>query len=131
MSTYFLFESALGYGLFEIVGYEEISQNVIIKYLTYIQTQEFAASISDFKKASQIIKKVNFLLFKASEEALENAKQVNNNVVTEELKQFLHENYPSKKKNAHFATVEKNFSMKINEFLKTNIVVGDFLIEIS
>lgn len=31
MTTYFLFESALGYGLFEIEGYEEISQNVIYK----------------------------------------------------------------------------------------------------
>lgn len=38
MSTYFLFESALGYGLFEIVGYEEISKNVtlILSYLLYI-----------------------------------------------------------------------------------------------
>ena len=38
MSTYFLFESALGYGLFEIVGYEEISQNVIsiLIHLLYI-----------------------------------------------------------------------------------------------
>ena len=43
------------------------------------------------------------------------------------------ENFPSKKKNpnAQFACVDKTFGMKINEFLKTQLVFGDFLIEIS
>ena len=46
MSTYFLYECSLGYALFEIQGYEEISQN----------SEEFQQSIMDYKKVSKIIR---------------------------------------------------------------------------
>ena len=120
MSIYFLYECSLGYALFEIKEYEEISQN----------SKEFQQSIMDYKKVSQIIKKVNFLPFKTSEEALENAKDVNDNIISETLKSFLKTNFPSKK-GSKLGTVDKDFAVKISSTLKIDIIVGDFLVEVS
>ena len=122
MPTYFLYECSLGYALFEIDGYEEISQNV----------NEFRASMEDYKKVSKIIKKVNFLPFKTSEEALDNTKCVNNNTISSELKAFLKENIPSKKnKDYTLLCVEKSLAQKITEELSLNVQVGEFIIELS
>ena len=120
MSTYFLFECSLGYALFEVKGYEEVSKN----------SQEFQQSIMDYKKVSKIIQKVAFMPFTTSEEALENTKAVNDCVVTKELKSFLKENFPNKSSNK-LGTVDKVFSQKIAETLNIKIIVGDFLVEIS
>ena len=120
MSIYFLYECSLGYALFEIKEYEEISQN----------SKEFQSSIMDYKKVSQIIKKVNFIPFKTSEEALENAKDVNDEIVSDTLKSFLKTNFPSKK-GAKLGVVNKDFAKQISSTLKIDIVVGDFLIEVS
>ena len=120
MSTYFLFECSLGYALFEVKGYEEVSKN----------SQEFQQSIMDYKKVSKIIQKVAFMPFKTSEEALENTKAVNDCIVTKELKSFLKENFPNKS-SSKLGTVDKVFSQKISETLDIKIIVGDFLVEIS
>ena len=122
MSTYFLFECSLGYALFEIIGYEEISQS----------SEEFQQSIMDYKKVSKIIKKVAFMPFKTSEQALENTKMVNDCQISEELTAFLKENFPKSKSNSNrLGSVDKNFSQKISETLDIKIVVGDFLVEVS
>ena len=76
MSTYLLYECAIGYGLFEINQYEEISQNL----------KEFQDSISDYKKVSQLIKKINFYPFTTHEQALENTQSINNCIITNDLK---------------------------------------------
>ena len=122
MSTYFLYECSLGYALFEILGYEEISQN----------SEEFQQSIMDYKKVSKIIKKVAFMPFKTSEQALENTKMVNDCLISDELKSFLKENFPKSKSDSNrLGSVDKNFSQKISETLGIKTVVGDFLVEIS
>ena len=122
MSTYFLYESSLGYALFEIVGYEEISQ----------KSEEFQQSIMDYKKVSKIIKKVAFMPFKTSEQALENTKMVNDCQISDELKSFLKENFPKSKSDSNrLGSVDKNFSQKISETLGIKMVIGDFLVEIS
>ena len=122
MSTYFLYESSLGYALFEIQEYEEISQN----------SKEFQQSIQDYKKVSKLLKKVAFVPFTTSEEALENCKAVNDLEITEKLKAFLKENFQSKKKfETRLGTGDSFFSQKIKENLGIKIVVGDFLVEVS
>ena len=122
MSTYLLYECAIGYGLFEINQYEEISQNL----------KEFQDSISDYKKVSQLIKKINFYPFTTHEQALENTQSINNCIITKELKEFLLENFPKKKKSSNrLGSIDKNLSNKIKETLDINVVVGDFLIEVS
>ena len=122
MSTYFLYECSLGYALFEILGYEEVSQ----------KSEEFQQSIMDYKKVSKIIQKVAFMPFKASEQALENTKMVNDCLISDELKSFLKENFPKSKSDSnHLGSVDKNFSQKISETLGIKTVVGDFLVEVS
>ena len=122
MSTYFLYECSLGYALFEILGYEEISQN----------SEEFQQSIMDFKKVSKIIKKIAFMPFKTSEQALENTKMVNDCELSPELKSFLKEYFPKSKSDKNkLGCVDKNVSQKISEILGIKTVVGDFLVEIS
>ena len=122
MSTYFLYECSLGYALFEILGYEEISNN----------SEEFQQSIMDYKKVSKIIKKIAFMPFKTSEEALENTKMVNDLQISDELKSFLKENFPKSKSDPNrLGCADKNFSQKISEILGIKTVVGDFMVEIS
>ena len=122
MSTYFLYECSLGYALFEIVGYEEISQ----------KSEEFQQSIMDYKKVSKIIKKVAFMPFKTSEQALENTKMVNDCLISEELKSFIKENFPKSKSDSNrLGSVDKNFSQKISETFGIKTIVGDFLVEVS
>ena len=121
MSTYFLYECSLGYALFEILGYEEVSQNA----------EEFQQSIMDYKKVSKIIKKIAFMPFKTSEQALENTKMVNDCEISPELKSFLKEYFPKNKSDKNkLGCVDKNFSQKISELLNIKTVVGEFLIEI-
>ena len=121
MSTYFLYECSLGYALFEILGYEEITQN----------SEEFQQSIMDYKKVSKIIKKIAFMPFKTSEQALENTKMVNDCEISPELKSFLKEYFPLNKSDKNkLGCVDKNFSQKISELLNIKTVVGEFLIEI-
>ena len=120
MSTYFLYECSLGYALFEILGYEEITQN----------SEEFQQSIMDYKKVSKIIKKIAFMPFKTSEQALENTKMVNDCEISPELKSFLKEYFPNKSDKNKLGCVDKNFSQKISELLNIKTVVGEFLIEI-
>ena len=121
MSTYFLYECSLGYALFEILGYEEITQN----------SEEFQQSIMDYKKVSKIIKKIAFMPFKTSEQALENTKMVNDCEISPELKSFLKEYFPKNKSDKNkLGCVDKNFSQKISELLNIKTVVGEFLIEI-
>ena len=121
MSTYFLYECSLGYALFEILGYEEITQN----------SEEFQQSIMDYKKVSKIIKKIAFMPFKTSEQALENTKMVNDCEISPELKSFLKEYFPKNKSDQNkLGCVDKNFSQKISELLNIKTVVGEFLIEI-
>ena len=121
MSTYFLYECSLGYALFEILGYEEITQN----------SEEFQQSIMDYKKVSKIIKKIAFMPFKTSEQALENTKMVNDCEISPELKSFLKEYFPKDKSDKNkLGCVDKNFSQKISELLNIKTVVGEFLIEI-
>ena len=121
MPTYFLYECSLGYALFELLGYEEISQ----------KSEEFQQSIMDYKKVSKIIKKVAFMPFKTSEQALENTKMVNDCQISEELKSFIKEYFPKSSDSNRLGSVDKNFSQKISETLGIKTVVGDFLVEIS
>ena len=121
MSTYFLYECSLGYALFEILGYEEITQN----------SEEFQQSIMDYKKVSKIIKKIAFMPFKTSEQALENTKMVNDCEISPELNSFFKEYFPKNKSDKNkLGCVDKNFSQKISELLNIKTVVGEFLIEI-
>lgn len=70
--------------------------------------------------------------FTTSEQALENARAANDCIVTDELKQFLLENFPKKKsENCKLGCADRIFSQKIKDILGIGIIVGDFLVQLS
>jgi len=124
--NFFLFESSLGYSLFEIDGYEEIQQN----------SDEFQNSVLDFKKISKIIKLKAHLAFGSAKQALENIAGVTDRLLTDDLKEFLKTNLPTKKKsksesNFLLSVIDKNFGKEIGEALNIKAQVGDLVNEIA
>lgn len=121
MSTYFLLESSLGYGLFEIEGFEEIASKLT----------EFQESLTNFKKIQKIIKKINFFHFQSSDQALENVNLLNEDELPKDLSEFLSENIPKKKSDCKLLCLEKNLASKISKNLSIKTEVGDNVIELS
>jgi nucleolar protein 56 len=121
MSAYFLLECSLGYGLFEIEGFEEIASKLA----------EFQDSLTNFKKVQKIIKKVNFFHFQSSEQALENVNALNEDELTKDLSEFLSENIPKKKNECKLFCLEINLASKISKNLSIKTEVGDNVIELS
>ena len=84
---YVLFESASGYGVFEVVEMDEmdaLSENV-------------QKSVSDPKRFGEICKLKGFQPFTSPENALENMMAVSEGQVTEELQNFLEVTLPKAK----------------------------------
>ena len=82
--AYLLYESAAGYGLFEVIEAEEIG------------AQDAAAqdSITDLQRFSKMVKLTAFMGFTTAENALQNIMDVSEGVVHEDLKNFLEANLP-------------------------------------
>jgi len=89
MKSYILFESALGYSIFERKEFEEIGS----------ESQEIQKAINDYERFSLIVKLKSFFPFKTSEKALHNITLLNSSKISEDLEDFLKQNFPSKKKN--------------------------------
>eukprot|EP00056_Hartaetosiga_gracilis_P020583 m.20419 g.20419 ORF g.20419 m.20419 type:complete len:511 (+) comp8573_c0_seq3:33-1565(+) len=89
--TQVLFETAVGYALFDIVEAEEIGQNV----------QTVQESILDLARFGKVVKLKAFQPFRTAEEALENINDISEGMVSDLLKNFLEtqlESAKSKKK---------------------------------
>jgi len=84
---YLLFETALGYGLFEVTESEEIG----------LQVETVQQSIQDLAKFGKICKLKSFVPFRSAEDALENINQLSEGIVHELLKNFLETNLPKTK----------------------------------
>lgn len=82
-----LFETALGYGLFEVTEAEEIG----------LQVETVQQSILDLAKFGKICKLKSFIPFRSAEDALENINQISEGIVHESLKNFLETNLPKTK----------------------------------
>ena len=94
-TTFFtLMESAAGYGLFEVVAFDEIG--------SLLQDD----SVTDLKRFGRAVKLTAFYPFESAAEALENANAVSEHAVTGTLHNFLELNLPvskKKSKTANFA----------------------------
>ena len=86
-ANYVLFESASGYGLFEIVEAEEIGN----------LTKQGQATITDLNRFGKIVKLKAFQPFTSAENALENINDVSEGIVSDDLKTFLEQNLPKAK----------------------------------
>ena len=99
-----LFESAIGYTLFEIKQWEEVQSNSV----------EFLKSALEYKTLSESVKLLASHQFATAEEALANIKALTDKEASEELLEFLKENLPSVgKKSSKFAlgVCEKNLGV--------------------
>ncbi|OLY84199.1 Nucleolar protein 56 [Smittium mucronatum] len=81
-ATHILFETASGYGLFEVIQAEEIGGKLA----------EVQKSVTDLAKFGRYIKLKSFLPFKNAADALENINDVSEGVCSESLKSFLEVN---------------------------------------
>lgn len=120
-----LFESAVGYSLYDIQQWEEIQSNSV----------EFIKSAMDYKTAKQSITLRAQHHFTTAGEALDNIKDVTSKSCSKELKEFLSTNLPiSKKKSSSgfvLGVIDKGLGKEIKAQLNIEIEVGDFISEIS
>jgi nucleolar protein 56 len=82
-----LLESAVGYGLFEVVEAEEIGAS----------TEAAQQAVDDLQRFSRGVKLVAFRAFSTAEEGLAQVLAVSEGVVTEELAAFVSQNMPKLK----------------------------------
>lgn len=88
MLKYLLFESAVGYALFEKCSLEEIGQSL----------DEFQKSILDFTILSRIAKLISFDPFKTTADALKEISFVSEGLVSPQLSLFLSQSIPKSSK---------------------------------
>lgn len=122
MATYYLYETASGYSLFEGKAIEEIGG-----LLSSIQE-----SITSYKRFKKIVKLVAFLPFTLAEQALENMKEISSGHCHKDLKAFLKMNMPSTSKSKYKLAVEDNrLPASVNEvFPKLECVKNEMTNEI-
>ncbi|TGZ81590.1 pre-rRNA processing nucleolar protein-like protein Sik1 [Ascodesmis nigricans] len=122
---YLLQESAVGYGLYQVVNQADTIGN---------RLKEVQEAALDLAKFGKMVKLVSFAPFKGAAEALENANDISEGIVSEQLKALLELNLPKggKKKRVVLGIVDKNLAQSIKaEFpgvdCETNEVVQDLL----
>lgn len=119
-----LYESSIGYNLFEVKEWEEIQNN----------TKEFLESVNDYKVLKGAVSLLAKYNFKNAKEALENIKGVSNGDATPELLEFLRNNLPISKKKSTSQFVlgvgDKQLAKNIKEELNVNCEIGSFITEI-
>ena len=109
-----LYESSIGYNLFEIKEWEEIQNN----------TKEFLESVNDYKVLKGAVSLLAKHNFKSAKDALENIKAISNGEATPELLEFLKNNLPiSKKKSTsqfELGVADKQLAKCIKDELNIN-----------
>ncbi|CCD22346.1 snoRNP complex protein NOP56 NDAI_0A01880 [Naumovozyma dairenensis CBS 421] len=105
---YLLFEEPTGYAIFKV----KLQQDDIGSRLKEVQEQ-----INDFGSFTKLVELVSFAPFKGAAEALENANDVSEGLVSESLKAILDLNLPkgSKGKTVTLAISDKNLGPSIKE----------------
>lgn len=126
MSTLILlFETAIGYSLFEIKEWEEIQSN----------SKEFLISALEYKTFSKSVSLLASHQFKTAQEALDNIKSISNKESNDDLIEFLKANLPiSKKKSSSQFTLgvmDKSLAQAIKDALNVSVEVGTFIVELT
>ncbi|KAG2498922.1 hypothetical protein HYH03_003112 [Edaphochlamys debaryana] len=87
MATFVLFESAVGYGLFEVTEFDQIGQSV----------ETVQQAVSDMARFGRIVKLTAFKPFPSAADSLEQINAISEANLTDELKNFLELNLPKVK----------------------------------
>jgi nucleolar protein 56 len=96
MATYYLFETATGYSLFEGKTIEEIGGLL----------ESVQSSITSYKRFKKVVQLVAFLPFTSSDQALENMREISSGKCSKDLKAFLKGKMPSLTKSKYKLAVE-------------------------
>lgn len=122
---YLLFEEATGYAIFKVL----IQQDDISSRLKEVQEAS-----NDLAKFSKMVELVSFAPFKGAAQALENANDISEGLVSDYLKSILELNLPkgSSKKKINLGVSDKNLGPSIKEIFPyvdclANETVQDFL----
>ena len=122
---YLLFEEATGYGIFKVL----IQQDDIASRLKEVQE-----AANDLSKFSKMVELVSFAPFKGAAQALENANDISEGLVSPYLQSVLELNLPksSSKNRIALGVSDKNLGPSIKEIFPnvdvlSNEIVQDFL----
>lgn len=108
MVLFILFESSIGYGLFELKEFDEVNSSV----------DKVQKEIKTFETFSKIAQLKAFYPFESSAVALGVISSSLAGKAPQELLDFLGENFPAKKKSkAKLGVSEKNLASAINDNL--------------
>ncbi|KAI5963990.1 nop56 [Candida margitis] len=120
---YLLFEEATGYGIFKVL----IQQDDIAS-----RSKEVQEAAHDLSKFSKMVELVSFAPFKGAAQALENANDISEGLVSDYLKEVLQLNLPKTSKKINLGVSDKNLGPSIKEIFPnvdvlSNEIVQDFL----
>lgn len=120
---YLLFEEATGYAIFKV----KIQQDDIS-----LRQKEVQEAANDLSKFSKMIELVSFAPFKGAAQALENANDISEGLVSDYLKSVLELNLPKGSKKITLGISDRNLGPSIKEAFPnvdslSNEVVQDFL----
>eukprot|EP00529_Nitzschia_sp_RCC80_P023350 CAMPEP_0113476866 /NCGR_PEP_ID=MMETSP0014_2-20120614/19900_1 /TAXON_ID=2857 /ORGANISM="Nitzschia sp." /LENGTH=470 /DNA_ID=CAMNT_0000369917 /DNA_START=64 /DNA_END=1473 /DNA_ORIENTATION=- /assembly_acc=CAM_ASM_000159 len=104
-SLFVLFETSPGYGLFEVVAFEEIG-NLLAE-----------DTVTDLKRFGRAVKLKAFFPFETAQQALENANAVSEHAMTDTLHDFLELNLPKKSKKYTLGVIDAGLATAISEGL--------------
>ncbi|PVU94952.1 hypothetical protein BB561_002140 [Smittium simulii] len=120
-ATHVLFETASGYGLFEIVQAEEIGSKL----------DEVQNTVTDLAKFGKYIKLKSFLPFKSAAAALESINDVSEGICNEELKAFIEVNLSAAQKESNNLGVgDRNLAGSIKAETGVSCVNNDLVNEL-
>ncbi|EGV66616.1 Nucleolar protein 56 [Yamadazyma tenuis] len=122
---YLLFEEAAGYAIFKVtIQQDEVSS----------RSKEVQESASDLARFSKMIELVSFAPFKGAAQALENANDISEGLVSDYLKSVLELNIPkgSSKNRVALGVSDRNLGPSVKEHFPyidcfSNEIVQDFL----
>ncbi|KAI6215717.1 SnoRNA binding domain protein [Aphelenchoides besseyi] len=103
--NYVLFEHAVGYTLFKVKEFEDIGSMV----------PEVAASLTDPQRFQSIVQVHAFEPFKNTEAALENCNCISEGLLHDDLRTFLDEHLPKKKKKARLGVGDQKLAGSLVE----------------
>lgn len=119
-----LYESASGYGLFEVTEQEQIG-NLL---------EEVQKTVSDLSLFGRVVKLKAFQPFSSAENALENINSISEGLASDDLKNFLEMNLPTvkpgKKAKFNLGVVDKNIAQSVSDLLSFPCNTNETTLEI-
>lgn len=119
MASYFLYECAAGYALFEKVEYDETSTSL----------KQLQKSLETFESFSKMIKLKSFRAFQGNDQALVNLRSLAESEISEDLKDFLETVLAKTKSKVSLGVIDKTLASKIGEQFNVQVKLNDSVFE--